>query len=176
MATGDKFNAIYIGNFADREAPAGTRGTYSDIDNTSYATDEANWAVVIGKYNKDQMQIVQLTSYHSVVQNDIIGLDNYGGNHLGIHADGREGVEYSIVGGNIIGDGHATGLVSGTGYPTGTRNVDWTAIDNDGWYNAKITYRLANGTLATKDLIVNVFRQMSVMFSSTRILWQMSRK
>lgn len=60
MPTGTTFNAIYLGNFADLEAPSGTTGAYSDVD-ASYANAEANAGVLLGSYDHQDMLIVEIT-------------------------------------------------------------------------------------------------------------------
>ncbi len=156
MPTGTTFNAIYLGNFADLEAPAGTTGAYSDVD-TSYAIAEANAGVLLGSYDHTDLQIVEITAYHRA-EDTVIGLDSYPSS---AYNNGQEGVEYSVDGGNTVGDGS----VSTTTTPLGTPPPDYgtatggIAIDNEVYYNATVTYYdSGSDSLVDVSKIVAVFQ------------------
>jgi len=156
MPTGTTFNAIYLGNFADLEAPAGTTGAYSDVD-VSYVIAEANADLLLGTYDHNDLQIVEITAYHRA-NDSLIGIDNY---PSVAYDNGQEGIEYSVVGGNTVGDGS----VSTTSTPLGTPPPDYgtstggIAVDNEVYYNATVTY-YDSGTDSLVDVskIVSVFQ------------------
>ncbi len=137
MPTGATFNVIYIGNFADLAAPAGTTGAYTDVDlgNTGV---EPNLDVIVGSYDNSDMQLVEMTAYHRA-EDTLIGLDEFGSS---AYDNGQEGVEYTVVGGNSVGDG--IGVETNT--PIGTPPPDYNngttggiAIDNHVYMNAVVT-------------------------------------
>jgi len=156
MPTGTTFTAIYLGNFADLEAAAGTTGAYSDVD-TSYAIAEANADLLLGSYDHNDLQIVEITAYHRA-EDTVIGIDSYPST---AYNDGQEGIEYSVDGGNTVGDGN----VSTTTTPLGTHPPDYgtptggIAIDNEVYYNATVTYYDGgSGSLVDATKIVSVFQ------------------
>ncbi len=156
MATGTTFNAIYLGNFADLEATAGTTGAYSDVD-TSYAVAEANAGLLLGSYDHNDLQIVEITAYHRA-EDSVIGIDSYPSS---AYNDGQEGIEYSVDGGNTVGDG----IVSTTTTSLGTPPPDYgtptggIAIDNEVYYNATVTYYdSGSGSFVDASKVVSVFQ------------------
>lgn len=157
MATGAKFNAIYLGNRADLEAPSGTSGAYSDVDDSTYLVSEANSNSLLGTYDSSVMQVVEITAYHRA-NDTLIGLDSY----PTPYGDGQEGVEYSVAGGNTVGDGIVTTTTTPFGTPPPDYNNGTTggiAIDNDVYYNATVTYLdPVTGNEVTANKIVAVFQ------------------
>ena len=138
MPTGSTFNVIYLGNFADLDAPAGTTGAYVDVD-SGYTGTESNADLLLGTYDHKDMQVVEMTAYHRA-EDTLIGIDEYPSSFFN---NGQEGVEYTVVGGNSVGDGIANQTTTAAGTPPPDYNNGTTggiAIDNDVYYNAIVSY------------------------------------
>ncbi len=134
MPSNTKFNVIYIGNFADLEAPAGTTGAYTDVD-TAYNANEANADLLVGQTfsGKDELAIVEMTAYHRA-NDSLIGLDSY---PSAAYNNGQEGVEYVLPDGTAYGDQVGTRTTGPLGNPDPV--PDGVAIDNEIRYNATVT-------------------------------------
>ncbi|MDB4198497.1 hypothetical protein N9777_09655 [Ascidiaceihabitans sp.] len=112
MPTGSTFNVIYLGNFADLDAPAGTTGAYVDVD-SGYTGTESNADLLLGTYDHKDIQVVEMTAYHRA-EDTLIGIDEYPSS---FYNNGQEGVEYTVVGGNSVGDGIANQTTTAAGTP-----------------------------------------------------------
>lgn len=154
MASGTAFNVIYVGNFADWEASAGTSGLYVDVDDNG-GTSEPNAEVMYGQViNGADLAVVSIQANETSTNNGVIGTDDYTNgprtgtnfNTSGTYDDQPtylrgDTIEYTLPDGTSYGDGTGT-YYANSNDPGNTEGV---AIDSVHWFRIAVSSPVRDG-------------------------------
>lgn len=146
MPSGGILSMIYIGNYADQEAAAGTTGPYVDVGDVNGNAAEANAGQLIGEViYGDVLAAVDVTvvgRQDNAGNDTLFGTDDYDAASGAVNGYGSEGtvadgydylgesIEYTLPDGTSYGDSVATDVAD---------RGDGIAVDSITYYTADVT-------------------------------------